>query len=140
MFDLLKYNERTAVITDSGERLTYSELNKETSQFAEAIKDKKLLKEAIFRISQSVRISELMLQKDLRVSRSTLNLILQIFKELDLIEIDNGTIMTIPHFKGFKVDLESSETFNKYVEKEDLYNILYGPLDKIKKFVNETLE
>lgn len=105
-----------------------------------SIKDKKLLKEAIFRISQSVRISELMLQKDLRVSRSTLNLILQIFKELDLIEIDNGTIMNIPHFKGFKVDLESSETFNKYVEKEDLYNILYGPLDKIKKFVNETLE
>ena len=43
MFDLLKYKERTAVITDRGEQLTYSELNKETKQFAEVVKDKGLL-------------------------------------------------------------------------------------------------
>lgn len=43
MFDLKKYSERTAVITDRGECLTYGELNDETSKFADTIKDKGLL-------------------------------------------------------------------------------------------------
>lgn len=43
MFDLKKYSERTAVITDRGERLTYSELNDETRQFAESINQRGLL-------------------------------------------------------------------------------------------------
>lgn len=43
MFDLIKYKENTAVITDRGERLSYSELNEKTTRFAEAGKDKGLL-------------------------------------------------------------------------------------------------
>ena len=43
MFDLKKYSERTAVITDHGECLTYCELNEETCKFADTIKDRGLL-------------------------------------------------------------------------------------------------
>lgn len=43
MFDLIRYKDNTAVITDRGERLTYCELNVETALFAEAVKDKGLL-------------------------------------------------------------------------------------------------
>ena len=43
MFDLKKYKERTAVITDRGERLTYEELEWQAAKFAEAVKDKGLL-------------------------------------------------------------------------------------------------
>lgn len=43
MFDLLKYKENTAVITDRGEQLSYGELKTQSDKFAEAIKDKGLL-------------------------------------------------------------------------------------------------
>ena len=43
MFDLKKYKDNTAVITDRGERLTYGELDAEAAKFAGAIKEKGLL-------------------------------------------------------------------------------------------------
>ena len=43
MFDLYKYSENTAVITDRGERLSYGELDAQAAKFAEAVKDKGLL-------------------------------------------------------------------------------------------------
>ena len=43
MFDLNRYTNNIAVITDKGERLTYGELNAEAERFADAIKDKGLL-------------------------------------------------------------------------------------------------
>ena len=43
MFDLLRYKDNTAVITDRGEQLTYGELNAETSKFADAITERGLL-------------------------------------------------------------------------------------------------
>lgn len=43
MFDLLRYKDNTAVITDKGEQLTYGELNSEAAQFANAITEKGLL-------------------------------------------------------------------------------------------------
>lgn len=43
MFDLKKYKDNTAVITDRGERLTYGELAAEAAKFASAIKEKGLL-------------------------------------------------------------------------------------------------
>ena len=43
MFDLKKYKDNTAVITDRGERLTYAELDAEAAKFAGAIKEKGLL-------------------------------------------------------------------------------------------------
>lgn len=43
MFDLLRYKDNTAVITDKGEQLTYGELNSEAAQFANAITKKGLL-------------------------------------------------------------------------------------------------
>ena len=43
MFQLERYKDNTAVVTDKEERLTYGELNAETARFAEAITDKGLL-------------------------------------------------------------------------------------------------
>lgn len=43
MFDLKKYKDNTAVITDRGERLTYGELDAEAAKFAGAVKEKGLL-------------------------------------------------------------------------------------------------
>lgn len=43
MFDLNKYSNNTAVITDKGEQLTYSELNAEIAKLVEKITDKGLL-------------------------------------------------------------------------------------------------
>lgn len=43
MFNLDKYKRNTAVITDRGERLTYSELNDEAKRFAKAMPEKGLL-------------------------------------------------------------------------------------------------
>lgn len=43
MFDLKRYKERIAVISDKGEQLTYSELDAQASKFADAVKDKGLL-------------------------------------------------------------------------------------------------
>ena len=43
MFDLIKFKDNTAVITDKGERLTYGELDAQAAKFAEAVKDKGLL-------------------------------------------------------------------------------------------------
>ena len=43
MFDLKQYKERTAVITDRGERLSYGELDAEASRFAAAVKEPGLL-------------------------------------------------------------------------------------------------
>lgn len=43
MFDLNRYTNNIAVITDKGERLSYCELNAETARFANAIKEQGLL-------------------------------------------------------------------------------------------------
>lgn len=43
MFDFNKYSEKTAVITDRGERLSYSELDAQAAKFAEAVTNKGLL-------------------------------------------------------------------------------------------------
>lgn len=43
MFDLERYGDNLAVITDRDERLTYTELEAETSKFAEAISEKGLM-------------------------------------------------------------------------------------------------
>ena len=43
MFDLKKYKERIAVISDKGEQLTYGELDAQAALFADAVKDKGLL-------------------------------------------------------------------------------------------------
>lgn len=43
MFDLQKYKERIAVISDKGEQLTYGELDAQAAKFADAVKDKGLL-------------------------------------------------------------------------------------------------
>ena len=43
MFDLKKYKERIAVISDKGEQLTYGELDNQAAKFADAVKDKGLL-------------------------------------------------------------------------------------------------
>jgi len=43
MFDLLRYKDNTAVITDRGEQLSYGELKTQSDKFAEAVKDKGLL-------------------------------------------------------------------------------------------------
>lgn len=43
MFDLLRYKDNTAVITDRGEQLTYGELNAETARFADAMTERGLL-------------------------------------------------------------------------------------------------
>ena len=43
MFDFKRYEQKTAVITDRGERLTYCELNAETARFAGTITEKGLL-------------------------------------------------------------------------------------------------
>ena len=43
MFDLDKYKNNIAVITDRDEKLTYSELNKEAVNFADAISQNGLL-------------------------------------------------------------------------------------------------
>ena len=43
MFDLLRYKDNTAVITNRGEQLTYGELNAEAAQFANAITEKGLV-------------------------------------------------------------------------------------------------
>jgi acyl-coenzyme A synthetase/AMP-(fatty) acid ligase len=43
MFDLKRYKERIAVISDKGEQLTYGELDVQAAKFADAVKDKGLL-------------------------------------------------------------------------------------------------
>ena len=43
MFDLLKYKDNTAVITDRGESLTYSKLQKEVDEFYAHIPSKGFL-------------------------------------------------------------------------------------------------
>lgn len=43
MFDLLRYKERTAFISDKGERLTYEDLNSVATEFANAVTEKGLL-------------------------------------------------------------------------------------------------
>lgn len=43
MFDLKRYKERIAVISDKGEQLTYGELDAQAAKFADAVKDKGLL-------------------------------------------------------------------------------------------------
>ncbi len=43
MFDLKRYNERIAVISDKGEQLTYGELDAQAAKFADSVKDKGLL-------------------------------------------------------------------------------------------------
>lgn len=43
MFDLYKYSEKIAVITDKGEQLTYGELEKEAAKFASFVDEKSLL-------------------------------------------------------------------------------------------------
>ena len=43
MFDLKRYKERIAVISDKGEQLTYGELDTQAAKFADAVKDKGLL-------------------------------------------------------------------------------------------------
>ena len=43
MFDLYKYTNNIAIITDKGEQLTYGELNAEAARFADAITEKGLL-------------------------------------------------------------------------------------------------
>lgn len=107
---------------------------------ADQVTNKNLLKQAIYIISSNIAIKEIMLAKELKVSRQTLDVIIEIFEELNLIIVDGDKISSNPREKGLKVELESSETFLYYKEVKLVQDLLYGDIDMIKKYVLEALE
>ena len=82
----------------------------------------------------------MILQKELRVSRQTLNGILTIFEELNLVNRHNGMVSSLPRERGIKVQLQNSDTYKYYRDSEEVNMLLSGPIDKIKEYVLEALE
>ncbi|MCR5741426.1 MAG: single-stranded-DNA-specific exonuclease RecJ [Gammaproteobacteria bacterium] len=98
------------------------------------------LKEAIFYINQNFETSELILQKQLKLRRDSLDIMLKMFEELELVTRTNGIVSPLPREKGFKVSLESSETYLYYKNKAEINNFLNSPINDIKEYVLKALE
>ena len=98
------------------------------------------LREALFLISQSVKTSELILIKELRVSRGILDSILNILEEVNLIERNAGTVRALPREKGYRVNLEDSVTYAGLKDREEVKQLLQGSIEDIKNYVQETIE
>lgn len=107
---------------------------------AMVVSDTKILKEAIYLISTKISPREMIIQKELKVTREELEKILTIFEELNLIKRSDGKIRSIPREKGSKVNLDDSETYHYYKEEKEAKELLYGDIEEIRKYVLEALE
>ena len=135
-FDSL--SELSLLIEEQSPNIIY--LGPLSSESTHDVTNIKKLQEAIFIIDKDVRISEMILQKELRVSRQTLNGILTIFEELNLVNRHNGMVSSLPRERGIKVQLQNSDTYKYYRDSEEVNMLLSGPIDKIKEYVLEALE
>jgi len=104
------------------------------------ITDLELLKKAFYIISRKTQINELLLMKDLKISKNLLNKILTIFKEVDLVNVNSGIIQAVSHEKGYKVNLEDSSTFKEYLLEKEAILVYRSDYKTIKNFVIEALE
>ena len=104
------------------------------------IVDPSTLKRTIYLISLNPNVNEIVLQKELRVSKDVLNNILTIFEELNLIKRENGSVKSIPREKGEKVHLEESKTFMMHQESNEVTTFLRSDIKDIKNYILERLE
>ena len=104
------------------------------------VTDNKLLREAIYLISLKYETNEIMLQKELKISKYLLNNILTIFEELDLITRNNGKIQNLPRERGTKVNLENSKTYQEFKEQNEVLSLMRSDIKTIKQYVLEALE
>ena len=102
--------------------------------------DPNLLKRCIYLISLNPNTNEIVLQKELRVSKQLLNIVLTIFEEIYLIRRENGIIRSIPKEKGEKIYLEDSKTYIQYRESNEVTDLLKSNINDIKKYILERLE
>ena len=131
-------SELSLLIEEQSPNIIY--LGPLSSESTHDVTNIKKLQEAIFIIDKDVKISEMILQKELRVSRQTLNGILTIFEELNLVNRNNGTVSSLPRERGIKVQLQNSETYKYYRDSEEVNMLLSGPIEKIKEYVLKALE
>ena len=131
-------SELSLLIEEQSPNIIY--LGPLSSESTHDVTNIKKLQEAIFIIDKDVKISEMILQKELRVSRQTLNGILTIFEELNLVNRSNGTVSSLPRERGIKVQLQNSETYKYYRDSEEVNMLLSGPIEKIKEYVLKALE
>ena len=82
----------------------------------------------------------MILQKELKVTRDTLDVIIKIFEELSLVQTQGGVVSSLPREKGYRVNLETSETYKTYMASEEVEFLLTGPVDKIKEYIIQALE
>ena len=104
------------------------------------VTDNKLLREAIYLISLKYETNEIMLQKELKISKYLLNNVLTIFEELDLITRNNGKIQNLPRERGTKVNLENSKTYQEFKEQNEVLSLMRSDIKTIKQYVLEALE
>ena len=102
--------------------------------------DKLLLKRALYLIDTRTESNEMILQKDLRVNKQTLNSILTILEEINLVKRFNGKVQSISRPSGQKTSLEGSQTYCELKEIKEVMDLLSGNIKDIKKFVLEALE
>ncbi len=104
------------------------------------IVDPSILKRTIYLISLNPNANEIVLQKELRVSKDVLNNVLTIFEELSLIKRDNGSVKSIPKEKGERIHLEDSKTFMMHKESNEVTSFLRSDIKDIKNYILERLE
>ena len=132
-------NDLTLLIKEEAPNIVYLGPNAAHIKAKEAI-NLTILKHAIFIIDKEVKISMMILQKELKVTRDTLDVIIKIFEELSLVQTQGGVVSSLPREKGYRVDLETSETYKTYMASEEVEFLLTGPVDKIKEYIIQALE
>ena len=104
------------------------------------VTDSKLLREAIYLVSLKYETNEIVLQKELKISKYLLNNILTIFEELNLITRNNGRVQNLPRERGTKVNLENSKTYQEFKSQNEVLSLMRSDINTIKKYVLEALE
>lgn len=136
-FDSL--SELSLIIKEQSPNIVYVGPTEEDDT-AYKIANGRLVKNALYLITSNVSVKEIMLANQLKVSRQTLNIILDILEELDLINIEDGKITEKSSVKSQQVDFMQSETFEFYSNRLAVLDLLYGDINKIKEYVLESLE
>lgn len=110
------------------------------NNLALTVSNTKLLRETLYLISTSVNAKKMILQRDLKISRDELEIILVILEELSLITTNDDKIRNVPKEKGYKVSLDNSETYRYYKELSETKKLLSSDIDTIKDYVLQALE
>ena len=91
-------------------------------------------------MSLKYETNEIVLQKELKISKYLLNNILTIFEELNLITRNNGRVQNLPRERGTKVNLENSKTYQEFKSQNEVLSLMRSDINTIKKYVLEALE